>query len=148
MPKSTNTIVATFIALILAGAMSPHSTSSARTGTFKIECKFSEGFFRGNGYTYSISDNLQNTRLLTASEVASGIESITKENADLVVVYRGNQTISFADARLKATEGTLYLERLDLATMTSTTLTIENLDSSKPSLERDASKCRHLTAGD
>ena len=46
MPKSTNTIVATFIALILAGAMSPHSTSSARTGTFKIECKFSEGFLR------------------------------------------------------------------------------------------------------
>ena len=85
---------------------------------------------------------------MTASEVASGIESITKENADLVVVYRGNQTISFADARLKATEGTLYLERLDLATMTSTTLTIEDLDSSKPSLERDASKCRHLTASD
>ena len=148
MPKNTNPILVTLIALILSGTMSPHSTSSARAGTFKIECKFSEGFFQGNGYTYSISDNLQNVRLLTASEVASGIESITKENADLVVVYRGNQTISFADARLKATEGTLYLERLDLATMTSTTLTIEDLDSSKPSLERDASKCRHLTASD
>ena len=148
MLQNTNPILAAFIALILAGVISPQANSSTTASTFEIECRFIEGFFQGNGYTYSISDNLQNVRLLTASEVASGIESITKENADLVVVYRGNQTISFADARLKATEGTLYLERLDLATMTSTTLTIEDLDSSKPSLERDASKCRHLTASD
>ena len=137
--------MAAFIALILTGAMSQQTNSSARAGEFKIECKFTDGFFQGNGYTYSISDDHQHVRLLTASEVASGIESITEENADLVVISSGKQIITFADARLEATEGTLYLERLDLATMTSTTLTIEKLDSSKPSLERNASKCRHLT---
>ena len=146
MPKNTNSILAAFIAIILAGAMSPQTNSSTRTSAFKLECKFIQGFFQGNGYTYLISDDHQNVRLLSASEVANGTELITKENADQVVVSRGNQMITFADARLEATEGTLYLERLDLATMTSTTLTIENLNSSKPSLERNASKCRRLTA--
>jgi len=146
MPKKPNPILAAFIAIILAGAISPQTNSSARAGAFKIECKFIQGFFKDNGYTYLISDDHQNVRLLSASEIVNGTELITKENADLVVVSRGNQMITFADARLEATEGTLYLERLDLATMTSTTLTIENLDSSKPSLERNASKCRRLTS--
>ena len=148
MPKNTNPILAAFIGLILAGAMSPQTNSSTTANTFEIECKFIGGFFQGNGYKYLISNNHQHVRLLTASEVANGIELITEENADLVVISSGNQIITFADARLEATEQTLYLERLNLATMTSTTLTIAKLDSSKPFLERDASKCRRLTAGD
>ena len=148
MPKNTNPILAAFIALILAGAMSPQTNSSPRADTFEIECKFIEGFFQGNGYKYSISHNHQHVRLLSALEVVNGSESITEENADLVVISSGNQMITFADARLEATEGTLYLERLNLATMTSTTLTIEKLDGSKPSLERNASRCRRLTADD
>ena len=148
MLKKTKPILATFIALILTGATKSLTNSSARAGTFKIECKFSEGFFQGNGYKYSISDDHQHVRLLAASEIVNGTESITKENADLVVISSKNPIITFADARLEATEGTLYLERLDLATMTSTTLTIENMDSSKPSLESDASKCRRLMDGD
>ena len=144
MPQNANPILATFIALILAGTMSLHSNSTTRTGTFKIKCTFSEGFFQGNGYNYLISSDHQHVRLLAASEVTNGVELITEENADLVIISSKNQMITFADTRLEATEGTLYLERLDLATMRSTTLTIENLDSSKPSLERDASTCRRL----
>ena len=144
MLQNTNPILAAFIALILAGVISPQANSSTTATTFEIECRFIEGFFQGNGYKYSISGDHQHIKLLAASEVVSGVESITEENADLVVVSSGNQIITFADARLEATEGTLYLERLDLATMTSTTLTIENLNSSKPSLERNASTCHRL----
>ena len=65
---------------------------------------------------------------MAASEIVNGVESITKENTDLVIISSKKIIITFADAGLEATKGTLYFERLDLATMTSTTLTIENLD--------------------
>ena len=46
MPKNVNPILATFIALILAGAMSSQTNSSTTASIFETECTFVEGFFK------------------------------------------------------------------------------------------------------
>ncbi len=134
------------LALLLFGAAGHQSRSSPAANKFIVECRFIQGFFRGNGYRYLISNDLQHVRLLASLEIGGGGEAIIRENVDLVVISAGNQLITFADPRLHATEGTLYLERLNLETMTSTTLTIENINSTKPSLERDPSNCKRFNA--
>ena len=74
----------------------------------------------------------------------SGVKSNFDENADLKLISNKDQVISFADTRLME-EGIIYLERLDLNAMTSTTLTIEKINGSEKIVETNSSKCRSIS---
>ena len=112
-----------------------------RTSTV-VECVFIDGFFKGNGFIYQINQDPINIRLLKAFEISdSGVKSNFDENADMKLISSENQVFSFADTRLQEEEGIVYLERLDLNAMTSTTLTIEQINGSEKIVETNLSKC-------
>ena len=75
----------------------------------------------------------------------SGVKSNIDENADLKLIPNKDQVISFADTRLMEEEGIIYLERLNLNAMTSTTLTIEQINGSEKIVETNSSKCRTIS---
>ena len=112
-----------------------------RTSTV-VECVFIDGFFKGNGFIYQINQDPINIRLLKAFEISdSGVKSNFDENADMKLISSENQVFSFADTRLQEEEGIVYLERLDLNAMISTTLTIEQINGSEKIVETNLSKC-------
>ena len=116
-----------------------------RTSTV-VECVFIDGFFKGNGFIYQINQDPINIRLLKAFEISdSGVKSNFDENADMKLISSENQVFSFADTRLQEEEGIVYLERLDLNAMTSTTLTIEQINGSEKIVETNLSKCIMLS---
>ena len=103
---------------------------------------FIDGFFKGNGFIYQINQDPINIRLLKAFEISdSGVKSNFDENADMKLISSENQVFSFADTRLQEEEGIVYLERLDLNAMTSTTLTIKQINGSEKIVETNLSKC-------
>ena len=117
-----------------------------RTSTV-VECVFIDGFFKGNGFIYQIHQDPINIRLLKAFEISdSGVKSNFDENADMKLISSENQVFSFADTRLQEEEGIVYLERLDLNAMTSTTLTIEQINGSEKIVETNSSKCIMLSS--
>ena len=116
-----------------------------RTSTV-VECVFIDGFFKGNGFIYQINQDPINIRLLKAFEISdSGVKSNFDENADMKLISSENQVFSFADTRLQEEEGIVYLERLDLNAMISTTLTIEQINGSEKIVETNLSKCIMLS---
>ena len=82
--------------------------------------------------------------MLEGTEI-SGRELIRfNKNADMAFLSNDNDPLTLADAPLQEQDGILYLGRLKLKTMRSTTPTIKNLTTSKPNPEKDASRCRYL----
>ena len=123
-----------------------HVQAAPKRGTTVVECVIVDGFFKGNGFIYKINQDPTNIRLLKAFEISdSGVKSNFDENADMKLLSNENQVLSFADTRLQEEEGIIYLERLDLNAMTSTTLTIENINGSEKIVETNSSKCRTIS---
>ena len=60
------------------------------------------------------------------------------------LIANENQVFSL-DTRLQEEDGIIYLERLDLNTMTSTTQTIEQINGSEKIVETNSSKCRAIS---
>ena len=111
-----------------------------------MECVFIGGFFKGNGFIYEINQDPITIRLLKAFAISdSSVKSNFDENADMKLISNENQVISFADTRLQEEKGIIYLKRLDLSAMTSTTLTIEQINGSEKIVETNSSKCRTIS---
>ena len=123
-----------------------HVLAALKWSSMVLECVFIDGFFKGNGFMYKINQDPINIRLLKAFEISdSGVKSHFDENADMKLIANENQVFSFLDTRLQKEEGIIYLERLDLNTMTSTTQTIEQINGSEKIVETNSSKCRALS---
>lgn len=133
------------VSLLLHSTVFSRVTASPQVRTTIVECSFIKGLFKGNIFKYSISDDFQRVRLLTVTEVGGQSAITYQEDYDLFVVSSQDQVITFADPRLVDSEGILYLERLNLDTMRSSTITVENIDSKSPSLDRDPSVCKRIS---
>ena len=130
----------------LGSQLDRHVRAAPKRSSTVVECVFIDGFFKGNGFIYEINQDPINIRLLKAFELSdSGVKSNFDENADMKSISYENQVLSFADTRLQEEEGIIYLERLDLNAMTSTTLTIEQINGSEKIVETNSSKCRIIS---
>ncbi len=134
------------VSACLGSQLDRHVRATPKRSSTVVECVFSDGFFKGNGFIYEINQDPITIRLLKAFEISdSGVKSNFDENADMKLISNENQVISFADTRLQEEEGIIYLERLDLNAMTSTTLTIEQINGSEKIVETNSSKCRTIS---
>ena len=113
-----------------------------KSGDSVVECVFTDGFFKGNGFIYKINQDRTKIRLLKAFEATEdGAISHFEENVDLTFISHENGMLSFADTRLQDNEGTVYLEKLDFISMTSTTFTVEKVGGVDRVVETNLSKC-------
>ena len=134
------------VSVYLVTQLDRHVRAAPKRTSTVVECVFIDGFFKGNGFIYQINQDPINIRLLKAFEISdSGVKSNFDENADMKLISSENQVFSFADTRLQEEEGIVYLERLDLNAMTSTTLTIEQINGSEKIVETNLSKCIMLS---
>ena len=134
------------VSVCLGSQVGRHVRATPKRSSTVVECVFIDGFFKGNGFIYEINQDPITIRLLKAFEISdSGVKSNFDENADMKLISNENQVISFADTRLQEEEGIIYLERLDLNAMTSTTLTIEQINGSEKIVETNSSKCRTIS---
>ena len=139
-------LISSFLApLLLHSTVFSQVLASPKVTSSIIECSFVEGLFKDNVFKYSISDDFRHVRLLTVTEVGGQSDITYQEDYDLFVVSSHDKVITFVDPRLADSEGILYLERLNLSTMRSSTITVESIDSKSPSLEKDPSICKRIT---
>ena len=122
-----------------------HVQAAPKRSTSVVKCVVVDGFFKGNGFVYEINQDRTKIRLLKALEMREdGTISNFNENADMTFLSNENEILSFADTRLQDVEGIVYVEKLDLSAMTSTTLTIEKDDGAEQVIETDSSKCSYV----
>ncbi|WP_413441193.1 hypothetical protein [Synechococcus sp. MIT S1220] len=122
-----------------------HVQAAPKRSTTVVECVLIDGDFKGNGFIYEINNNRTKVRLLKAFETSkSGVRSNFDENADMLFLSNENEVLTFRDIRLQKEQGIIYTEKLDLNTLTSTTLTIEIVEGSEQIIETDSSKCRNI----
>ena len=109
-----------------------------------MECVFTGGDFKGNGFIYKINKSRTSVRLLEAFEISeSGNRRSFYENADMFFISYENEVLAFADTRLEMEEGIVYTEKLDLSTLTSATLAIDTNKDSEEIIATNSSKCRY-----
>ena len=122
-----------------------HVQAAPMKSASAVKCVFVDGFFKGNGFIYKTNQDRTKIRLLKAFEITEdGTINQFNENADMTFLSNENEMLSFADTRLQDVEGIIYMEKLDLNAMTSTTLTIENVDGAEQVIETNSSKCRYI----
>ena len=122
-----------------------HVQATPKRSPSAVKCVFVNGFFKGNGFIYKINQDRTKIRLLKAFETAEdGRISHFNENSDMTFLSNENEILSFADTRLQDVEGIIYIEKLDLSAMTSTTLTIEKVDGAEQVIETNSSKCSYI----
>ena len=122
-----------------------HVEAAPKRSSTVVECVFIDGDFKGNGFIYKINNNRTKVRLLKAFETSeSGVISNFDEKADMLFISNENKIITSANTRLEEEQGVIYREKLDLNTLTSTTLTIEINDGSEKIIEIHSSKCRNI----
>ena len=122
-----------------------HVQARPKRGPSAVKCVFINGFFKGNGFIYKINQDRTKIRLLKAFEITEdGTNSHFNENADMTFLSNENEILSFADTRLQDSEGIIYIEKLNLSAMTSTTLTIEKVDGANQVIESNSSKCSYV----
>ena len=122
-----------------------HVQAAPKRSTSVVKCVVVDGFFKGNGLIYKINQDRTKIRLLKALEMREdGTISNFNENADMTFLSNENEVLTFADTRLQDVEGIIYLEKLDLSTMTLTTLTIEKVDGAEQVTEKNSSKCSYV----
>ena len=121
-----------------------HVQAATKRGDLVVECVFVDGFFKGNGFIYEINKDRTKIRLLKAFEaIEDGAISHFEENVDLTFLSNEKGILSFADTRLEDTEGTVYLEKLEFSSMTSTTFTVEKAGGVDRVVETNLSKCSY-----
>lgn len=134
------------VSVCLGSQLDRHVRATPRRSSTVVECVFIGGFFKGNGFIYEINQDPITIRLLKAFAISdSSVKSNFDENADMKLISNENQVISFADTHLQEEKGIIYLKRLDLNAMTSTTLTIEQINGSEKIVETNSSKCRTIS---
>ena len=122
-----------------------HVQAAPKKSTSAVKCVIVDGFFKGNGFIYKIKQDRTKIRLLKAFEITEDGAIIQfNENAEMTFLSNENEMLSFADTRLQDVEGIIYMEKLDLNAMTSTTLTIEKVDGAEQVIETNSSKCRYI----